>query len=173
MGVCALLLLKAIFAIALTIVIHVTGVPSFGGHYYRPVFGATTYAAALAASAAATLNGVRGHLVTITSAAENDFVTYFLDNSWIAVEDVGTEGTYKHSAGPENGTVVTYAPWAPDQPDNLNDEDCVVQWAYASLPNNWNDQDCTDLNPYVIEFECPLPQLLTIAGCQGESYSAT
>jgi hypothetical protein len=141
--------------------------PQFDGHYYQVITAAADYATALKLASIATYNGLPGHLVTITSADENAFVTRLLKMSWIAVDDRDVEGTFKYSAAPESGSLPVYTAWGHGQPDNSNNEDCVHLWDALSLPNNWNDRPCTDRLPYVIEYECPAGQVYTASGCQG------
>ena len=126
-----------------------------------------TYAAALSGSAGLTYNGAQGHLVTISSAGENSFVTGLLSNSWVAIDDLVSEGTYKYSAGPESGMTISYSAWGPGQPDNYNNEDCVTLWSTLALPNNWNDLSCTALVGYVVEYECASGSVFSGSACQG------
>ena len=140
----------------------------FDGHVYQVVSTHTDRASALAASAAASYYGVRGHLVTIESAAENAFVTGLTKMSWIGVDDISAEGTFVYSAGAATGSAVGYSAWGPGQPDNWGSaEDCVHLWDVLPLPNNWNDIGCAAGLPYVIEYECAAGYTLTSSGCQG------
>jgi hypothetical protein len=140
----------------------------YNGRVYQAVTAAVDYATALRLSSIATFKGLAGHLVTITSAEENAFVTGLLKMSWIAVDDRDVEGVFKYSAGPDAGSLPSYTAWGPGQPDNwLGNEDCVHLWDALSLPKNWNDRPCTEKMTYVIEYECPAGQLFTSSGCQG------
>ena len=127
----------------------------------------TTYAAALSGAASLTFNGVQGHLVTISSAGENSFVTGLLSDSWVAADDNKTEGTFIFSAGPEAGTPLSYLAWGPGQPDNWLNEGCVTLWSQLQLPNNWNDLNCTATVGYVVEYECARGSVFSGAACQG------
>ena len=140
---------------------------AFDGHLYQVVSTNVDYSAALALSAVSHYNGIQGHLVTITSAAENAFVTGLIKTAWFAADDIAVEGAYKHSAGPEAGSAVTFFAWGGGQPDNAGNEDCVHLWDAYALPNNWNDRPCSVLLPYVIEYECAAGQVATVSGCQG------
>lgn len=84
------------------------------GHSYQVVWytgGSSTdrsFATALAAAAASTHNGVPGHLVTITSPAEQLFleVTFpatILGEGWIGASDAAVEGEWRWITGPEAG----------------------------------------------------------------------
>ncbi len=139
---------------------------AFNGHLYHVANTAVDYATALALSAN-TYNGMQGHLVTITSAAENAFVTGLIKTAWFAVDDIAAEGSYKFAAGPEAGSAVKFFAWGAGQPDNLGDEDCLHVWDAYTLPNNWNDLPCSRQLAYVVEYECPVGQVATVSGCQG------
>jgi hypothetical protein len=83
------------------------------GHYYQYVLdslpGLLTFEDALARAAAASHDGVPGHLVTITSQAEQDFLTNtyghwgFQHWLWIGASDAAVEGEWRWVAGPEAG----------------------------------------------------------------------
>jgi hypothetical protein len=130
---------------------------------------ALSFASALSASAARSFLGVQGHLVTISTAAENAYVTGLLPvtNVWIAADDIAVEGTYRFSAGPAAGTALTYLPWSPGEPNGFNNEDCAMLWDFGVLPNNWADWGCANLAAFMIEYECSTGMELTLAGCQG------
>ena len=56
---------------------HVPGSPTFNpanGHYYQLVESNLSWSAAKAAAEASSYGGAQGHLATITSQSENDFV---------------------------------------------------------------------------------------------------
>ena len=90
-------------------------VSNFGTHFYEVVNQQVTWTEALNAAASRSYNGMTGHLVTITSEAENSFLTTLVQQKvttgwnynavWIAASDVATEGQWKWMAGPEAGTL--------------------------------------------------------------------
>lgn len=82
------------------------------GHYYewhsyliRPDAD-RTFATAFAAAAAKSHQGVPGHLVTITSKAEQDFLARTFPTNfpmWMGASDAAVEGEWRWVAGPEAG----------------------------------------------------------------------
>ncbi len=90
---------------------------------------------------------VGGHLVSITSAAEQAFiVANFLVGAndrlpvWLGINDVATEGTFVWTTGEP----VTYTNWDNNEPNNLGDEDYgVINWNHAAgageTKGSWND----------------------------------
>lgn len=137
------------------------------GSFYRYVSGTVDIATAQAAATAATLNGVAGHLVTITSADEQTFVHNLISaDIWLSASDSQTEGQWVWNGGAEDGvnfyngavggTTVApfYTNWNGGEPNDYNTgED------YAELRNSdglWNDygppQGSQTLG-YVIEWD--------------------
>ncbi len=139
-------------------------------HYYEFVPGAITWTDAKSRAEAATANGLKGYLATISSAGENDFL-FALNggNTWIGATDSGLEGCWRWTngsasdlAGPftavnsPSGCNPTgaYTKWSSGEPNNGGDEH------YAVLRNagNWNDilnnQPGTDWGPtgFFIEY---------------------
>jgi len=117
------------------------------------------------ARAAAEARG--GHLVTITSQAEQDFVwnnvvTPQSRYAWI--------GGRQQPDGPEpdqgwqwlTEETWDYANWAAGQPDNAGDEDCAFLSLYPSDPGTWNDEDCGRSDVwYIVEYEGGIPAVST------------
>jgi len=113
-------------------------------------------------------HGLKGHLATISSTEENDFVinqvvgqyrqSSHVDQYWLG----GTE-----TAGHWNwldGSHWEYTNWAPGEPNNLKDETALTMWGptvkiKGRRPGTWNNC-CPDgnVNPYshcyaIIEFD--------------------
>ena len=151
---------------------------SGNGHIYQVVRTSAPFQAAANAAATYSIKGVAGHLVTITSTAEQAFLDSSFLNSeknsrtfyWIAATDAAIEGTWAWSAGPESaqqfwqgattGTATNgmYNNWrkstnllAISEPNNEGDEDCARIEA-ASGEVIWNDVTCTASNSYIIEY---------------------
>ncbi|MBL9161316.1 MAG: hypothetical protein JNL18_01095 [Planctomycetaceae bacterium] len=81
------------------------------GHYYELIrFGsaALTFAESSAAAGAKSYQGIPGHLVTITSQAEQDFIDYTFQKGadyrvWMGASDSVIEGEWRWVTGPEAG----------------------------------------------------------------------
>lgn len=135
-------------------------------HLYEYVSSTLDWNGAKNAAAARTKYGATGYLTTITSQAENDFVSARLVNAgWMGASDVTTEGTWKWVTGPENGTTFCignlscavqpgqYVNWNNNEPnDSGSNEDCGQFLAGSS--GKWNDLPCsgTTLPGYVVEY---------------------
>ncbi len=109
---------------------------SGNGHYYEVVEETLTWTAAKAAAEAKTRYGLTGYLVTITSAAENNFVSSKISaDAWIGASDDGdytsnthatTEGTWEWVSGPENGKTFTCQPSGQGRDAVAAHSDCAV-----------------------------------------------
>jgi hypothetical protein len=121
---------------------NITGFTSqtnYNGHsYYRSTTSMTWTAAKVACE------NMGGHLVTMNSAAENNFVFQTWPSGWIGFNDEAVEGQWRWVTGEP----VTYTNWNPGEPNNAGNED----YAQFVGGGRWNDLPNTSL-PYVIEFE--------------------
>ena len=130
------------------------------GSFYQFVNANVNYLTASDAASTTMLNGVSGHLVTITSAAENSFVTSLInDDSWTSGADLRLDGTWQWNDGLESGiqfsnlsgtpTNNMYENWDAGQPQNNTE--------YNTILNNgsgvWHDWADSSTHSYVIEWE--------------------
>jgi cysteine-rich repeat protein len=103
--------------------------------------------------------GGGGHLVSISSKAENDFVylnvmpSDFLDPTsprWIGLNDKAIEGSFVWSSGEP----LSYTNWRSGEPnDSGGNEDCVEQrWS----DGKWNDNNCTQTRLFICEYPPPV-----------------
>ena len=172
---------------AATLILAVTGVfvaaaraeatpVQFGSNYYELVLvlppqfsdgSANTWQAAAAAAAASTFGGVNGHLVTITSQAENDFLSGLatsanltgFQGAWIG----GNATTWL--VGPEAGQLHTYTNWGGVEPNNGGFAYFNIGPAGPGGLGKWVDDSGVQglpeypLDPvvgYFVEYESPL-----------------
>lgn len=83
-----------------------------------------------------------GHLATITSQAENEFLFNYmqsreLENAYFGLTDRNNEGTWEWI----NGEPVIYTNWYPEEPNNErgNENYAMFYWKYTA--GEWNDGD--------------------------------
>jgi hypothetical protein len=130
-----------------------TANPANGHQYYLLSASTWTDAEAFAGT-------LGGHLATVRSLAENDWIlTTFgalVPDShtqlWIGLHDpVGNDGTgAEHAANFiwSSGELVTSRNWGPGEPNNANGSEYYTQLLVvpnnALLPGDWNDTDNTD-----------------------------
>ncbi|PHR18355.1 MAG: hypothetical protein COA38_20090, partial [Fluviicola sp.] len=108
-----------------------------------------------AANTAAILAG--GHLATIQSAGENEFIRTQIGASraWIGYTDQNVEGTFEWA----NGEGVSYENWANSQPDNYSGSpsSSCGQADYTVIKANngkWADKFECNLHEFVMEIPC-------------------
>jgi hypothetical protein len=129
------------------------------GYTYLGIFGDRSYFISetptnwSAAKAAAEAAG--GHLVTVTSPEEKNFLAAFNRNFWIGLSDEQTEGVYQWVTGEP----YVYSNWNPGEPNNAGNEDYTEM---GGLSGAWNDLNNFNNRLYVIEMAAGLtPTLLS------------
>ncbi|MFN0151701.1 MAG: FlgD immunoglobulin-like domain containing protein [bacterium] len=148
------------------------------GNDYEFVDTQTTWANAVTAAASRTYLGVGGHLATITTAAENDFLSsafasgqaaYF---GWIGGYEPGDDGVWLWGAGPESGVQFAqgaastppynYVNWGGVEPNDFAPgEDFAAINLGASFagvpPGAWidspNPNPSDPIRGYIVEYE--------------------
>lgn len=137
------------------------------GHYYEFVSSTTTWASAKTGAASQTFNGMTGYLATVTSLAENQFITSKVGTAtaWLSGTDSAVEGTWKWDTGPEAGdtfwtgtgssgtghnTDDPFTYWGSFEPNQSGDEDCLE--IISGGTGRWNDIPCSASKGYVIEY---------------------
>lgn len=148
--------------------------------FYEFVSGPVSWSAARTAAAGNTINGVAGHLVTITSQAENDQV-YALgvangtDNStggsgnriWLSANDVAADQQWVWEDGIEAGLLFSqgstavnnmYENWGTGQPNNSGGAQVYGTMWFNGGGNDdaWDDRNASDGHNYVVEWEAGL-----------------
>ena len=120
-------------------IIGFTQQTNYNGHSYYRSTGSMTWTSAKQACI-----NMGGHLVTITSAAENNFVFNTWPSGWIGFTDESVEGQWRWVTGES----VTYTNWNGGEPNNAGNED----YAQFVSGGRWNDLPNISL-PYVLEFD--------------------
>ena len=117
-----------------------TSQQNYNGHSYYRSTGSMTWTNAKAACEA-----MGGHLVTVTTAAENNFIFNLWPSGWIGLTDEAVEGQWRWVTGEP----YSYYSWNPGEPNNSNNED-YIQFVGGG---RWNDLNNSSALPYVLEFE--------------------
>ncbi len=133
------------------------------GNFYQFVTAGANYSGALAGATSTTLNGVTGHLATITSAEENEFITSLVGDNfvWVDGTDSGTEGTFTWTQGPDAGTEFwngggetgSYENWYLGSPTTNSDANDHVTFLGTRFGGQWYIFTDTRVQGYVVEFE--------------------
>ncbi|MCB9989688.1 MAG: type I secretion C-terminal target domain-containing protein [Rhodospirillales bacterium] len=140
------------------------------GSFYQYVSTTQTWDNADTAAQAATLNGVAGHLVTITTAAENSYVASLIGASiWIGANDVDTESTWTWTGGLEQGVSFwqglaagttlnnMYTNWNAGEPNEYGTGEDYLEFQTSGVWNDNGGPNQTALaRGYVIEWEAGL-----------------
>ena len=113
---------------------------NYNGHSYYRSTGTAYWSTAKTNCA-----NMGGHLVTVTSAAENNFIFKLWPSGWIGLSDEITEGTWRWVTG----EAYSYTSWNSGEPNNAGNED-YVQFVGGG---KWNDLPNAVSLPYVLEFE--------------------
>ena len=106
----------------------------FGGYCYFSSPACATWL-----TAESNCSAMNSHLVTVHNQEENVYIQHRHngDRSWLSLNDRSVEGTFVWT----NKEISSFRFWAPKQPNNWNNEDCVhtlgVRHGYT-----WNDLPC-------------------------------
>jgi len=124
---------------------------TFGSSVYEVYSPGRLFADAKEFAESQSLNGVKGHLLTVTSKEENDEVVELLKNTaieavWLGASDEASEGISTWVSGPESGTVFfeegkptnSFVNWKAGEPNNVGKEDCAT----FTKDGTWNDVQC-------------------------------
>ena len=112
---------------------------NFNGHSYYRSTGSMTWTDARQAC----LN-MGGHLVTVTTPEENNFIFNLWPSGWIGLTDEVIEGQWRWVTGEP----FSWSNWNWGEPNNAGNED-YIQFVGGG---KWNDLPNVSL-PYVLEFE--------------------
>jgi trimeric autotransporter adhesin len=123
-------------------------------HYYEFVPGSFTWSEAKTQAENRSTQGLKGYLVTITSAAENTFLAehFMLQNpiptylswGWMGASDAEKEGEWKWVTGPEAGTIF----YNISKPSSSTSSSFSQQQAIDNSYTNWSTGEPNDLFGY-------------------------
>jgi len=113
---------------------------NYNGHSYYRSTGSAYWT-----QAKSNCDAMGGHLVTVTTSAENNFLYNLWPSGWIGLTDEVTEGTWKWVTG----ETYSYTSWNGGEPNNAGNED-YVQFVSGG---KWNDLPNAVSLPYVLEFD--------------------
>jgi len=117
-----------------------TNQQNYNGHSYYRSTGTAVWT-----TAKTNCSNMGGHLVTITSSGEQNFLYALWPSGWIGLTDEVTEGTWRWVTG----ETYSYSNWNNGEPNNSGNED------YVQFVTNgkWNDLNNSSSLAYVLEFE--------------------
>ena len=117
-----------------------TNQQNYNGHSYYRSTGTAVWT-----TARTNCSNMGGHLVTITSSGEQNFIYGLWPSGWIGLTDEVTEGTWRWVTG----ETYSYKNWNSGEPNNSGNED------YVQFVSNgrWNDLNNNNNLAYVLEFE--------------------
>ncbi|XP_077993133.1 macrophage mannose receptor 1-like [Glandiceps talaboti] len=96
-----------------------------------------------------------GTLTSIADSAEQSFISGRIVNVqallWIGLHDRGTEGGWEWV----DGTTFSFQNWAPNEPNDVSQEDCVHLEYEQSKIGTWNDRSCGQYHGFI----CKAPKV--------------
>jgi hypothetical protein len=156
------------------------------GNAYELIFaGGISWYDAEAAALASFYEGSQGHLATVTSAAENEFIATSIQQQtsewWIGgfqapgSPEPGGGWSWVNGEGaiPDTASLIPYANWAPGEPNDHNGGEMFLMiYGGASFNGLWNDAAVVpNIAGYVIEYDnvesdnvVPEPATLILVG---------
>ncbi|SNS54844.1 FecR family protein [Tardiphaga sp. OK246] len=145
------------------------------GHYYRLVTTASSWSVAKA-----TAQADGAYLATITSQSEQDFVGPLATGyrAWlggVSHDDANGSGHFFWATGPEAGTPLNYAHWAPLEPNGgggANTQYIHIEGVTDSQNLGWNDEPGFDNGRVFIEEVGGLPGQIAFREDTGTTLTA-
>jgi hypothetical protein len=154
------------------------------GHHYELIETSSTWEDARTAALGSTYLGEQGYLATVSSAAENLFISGLLNgsNAWLGGNDVLVGDVWEWADGPEAGVDFwlglqggspvggAFTNWGSNDPNNSGgNQYALLMCATGVSPcinealGEWIDRPGSDLHYYVVEYATtpePAPGLL-------------
>jgi hypothetical protein len=128
------------------------------GHWYEVVepSGGLNWTDADLAARGRTWQGIPGHLATITSQGEQDFIAAMLGttNYWLAGYQDPTSSPPADDWHWQTSETWSYTHWQPGEPNDYYGagvESCLQ--IYNSSLGTWNDVRCIENNGYIVEYD--------------------
>ena len=122
---------------------------TFQGHRYQVFHEGISWTEAQAKS-----EKLGGHLATITSQAEYDFILSFLTDDvrlyWLGATDANEEGVWKWVTGEP----FSFTKWLPGEPNNLGNENYLILTNYYYNQWGWDDGTIDAVTPEMYSFIC-------------------
>lgn len=147
--------------------------------YYELIDSQVTWWEANAAATSLSFAGRSGHLATITSSAENQFILDTFSphlvpyGLWLGANDAAVEGEWRWVTGPETGTLfslgrtgVEFTFWGSNEPTNWNGIEHFLVFdaeGGSGLPE-WDDKPVDYAQHYLVEYSVPEPATLFLLG---------
>jgi hypothetical protein len=157
----SLVVLLTVVGLVFSSMAHAAPVQFTNGHYYEYVREVgVSWTGAEAAVSSLSFGGLQGHLATISSQAENDFVTSL-------IPDINDEAAYigAFRPGPNldfvwvTGEPMNYMNWSPGEPNGPTTEFYLMIWADSTLSirprGGWNDATNSGPEGYIVEYAEP------------------
>lgn len=133
------------------------------GHYYELVTSTATWTNAKANAQLRTFMGMKGHLATITSQGEEDFMIATFGNNLrekhLGCESIANVWTWV------TGEPFVYTNWAPGEPNG----DGYMNFHGANALGTWNDIPAFVNTGYFVEYESPMELVLTRTVVAGDN----
>ena len=121
------------------------------GNYYQLVTDGATWEDAQALASAQTFNGVQGHLATLTSQEENDFLFDAFDglSGWIGLSQA--PGSVEPDQGFQwvTNEIFSFSAFGGIEPNNVGGNEDFVEF----FNGGWNDLGPTATRRYYVEFQ--------------------
>ncbi|HEX9063379.1 MAG TPA: lectin-like protein, partial [Clostridia bacterium] len=138
--------------------------PSFNGHVYHMVNKALSWDDANKEASCLTYNGVKGHLATMTSVGESEFIY----STWPDVTFGYWLGGFQQTGSSEpsggwqwiTGEPWEYTNWSGGEPNNSGgNENYLHYWSSRDGSGGWNDiaNNYSNIKGYIVEFDTAKP----------------
>jgi len=128
----------------------------FGGHYYEHYFRPRTWEDASNGASTLSFCDKQGHLVSISSYDENQFVASlnpYVSAIWMGLNDLQEEGSFVWDSG-ETFDSNSFTNWESSGPNGGPSENCGEVYSLNGATGIWNDLSCEELREFVVEYDC-------------------